>query len=148
MNTHPIPAFALATSDVAAIARLRADGVPWATVIADLRIPAEMHPDLDLLPLFHPDWVAAYAEANRRSAREAFAEAQLVTRQLVRYAGKLAVRKAAMRRASSRPKRPRAGPTDTPLVVAPGSALAYRLARGETLASIGAAYLAGLTTSC
>jgi hypothetical protein len=146
MNSHPIPAVALSESDVAAVARLRADGLPWATVVADLHIPAALRPDFDLLPLFHPAWAAAYAEANRRSGRDAFAEAQFVTRQLLRYAAKSAVRKAATRRAGSRPKRSRAHRTDVPLVVVAGNALAYRLARGETLTSIGAAYLAGLAT--
>jgi hypothetical protein len=144
MNTHPIPAVALSTSAVAAVARLRADCHPWSVLVEELDIPAEFHPDIDLLPLFHPDWPAAYAVANRQAEADAFAEAQRITRRLMKLAETPAVRVAAMRRAGNRPTRKGAASKDTPLVPIPGHALAYRLARGETVEGIAAAYLAGL----
>ena len=145
MNTHPIPAVALSASDVAGIARHRAEATPWTVLLERLEIPVEFHPDIDLLPLFHPEWAAAYAAANATCQTDAFAEAQLVTRRLLKLAEKPAVRVAAMRRAGTRRTRPRVASKDTPLVPIPGNALAFRLARGETYESIAAAYLAGLT---
>jgi hypothetical protein len=145
MIIHPIPAVALSASEVAAVARLRAEGKPWPVVVEELAIPPELRPDIDLLPLFHPDWANAYADANRQCERDAFAEAQLVTRRLLQLAATPAARLAARKRAGARRAATRSASKDTPLVVVPGRALAFRLARGETRESIAAAYLAGLT---
>ena len=137
----------MSASDVAAVARLRAECRPWPVLVEDLELPAEFHPDIDLLPLFHPDWPAAYAAANRQAEADAFAEAQRITRRLLVLAKTPAVRVAAMRRAGNRPTRKGPAAKDTPLVPIPGRALAYRLASGETLESIATAYLTGTETT-
>lgn len=149
MNTHPIPAVALSAPVVAAIARRRAECMPWSTLAEELDLPPELRRDLDLLPLFHPDWRAAYAAAARQCERDTFAEAQLVTRGLLKR-GTAEVRIAARKRVAVRPaRRGTASEAETPLVVIPGHALAFRLARGETLESIAAAYRAGIaSTGC
>jgi len=144
MNTHPIPAVTLSTSAVAAIARRRAEGVPWSVLADESALPPESRPDLDLLPLFHPDWRAAYAAAARQCERDTYAEAQLVTRRLLKV-GTDEARLAARKRVAVRPTRRGTTPeADAPLVVIPGNTLAFRLARGETVASIVAAYRAGI----
>jgi len=144
MNTHSIPAVALSVSVVAAIARRRAEGVPWSVLADELALPSESRPDLDLLPLFHPDWRAAYAAAARQCERDTYAEAQLVTRRLLKV-GTDEARIAARKRVAVRPvRRGTTSEAEAPFVVIPGNALAYRIARDETLESIAAAYRAGI----
>lgn len=144
MDTHPIPALALSAPVVAAIARHRAEGTPWAVLADKLDLPPESRPDLDLLPLFHPAWRTAYATAARQCQRDTFAEAQLVTRKWLKV-GTDEARIAARKRVTIRPAgRGSAPPPDAPLAVIPGHALAFRLARGETLEGIAAAYRAGV----
>ena len=108
----------------------------------ELEIPPEHHQTIDLLPLFHPDWTRAYAEAVRMAEEALFAEAQLVTRRQIRYAEEPKVRRAAIKRA--RRYRTRRGVRSRTPAVNPDGALAHRLARGETLEAIGQGYLAGL----
>lgn len=144
MNTPPpIPGVELSRRDVAAIARLRADGKPWPAVVEKLEILPEHHPHIDLLPLFHPDWSAAYADATELAEDALFAEAQLVTRRQIKYAGKPKVKRAAVKRVGRH--RPRDDSRDRTPPLNPDGALAYRLARGETADDIGKRYLAGLT---
>lgn len=141
-NPDPIPAVALSRRDVAAIARRRAAGKPWPVVVEDLEILPEHHRDIDLLPVFHPDWADAYAEAVRAAEEALFAEAHLVTRRQIRYAEEPKVKRAAIKRA--RRHRTRGGARSRLPAPNPDGALAYRLARGETPEAIGRGYLAGL----
>lgn len=143
-NNNPIPGVSLSTRDVAAVARLRAEGLPWPDIVEKLELLPEHHRDIDLLPLFHPDWADARADGGRLADDALFAEAQLVTRRQLRFAVLPKVRRAATRRAGRH--RPTGGGPARSSPLNPDGALAYRLARGETVEEIGRQYLAGLRT--
>lgn len=146
MNTNiipdpvPIPGVGLSRRDVAAVARLRAEGTPWPDIVEKLEILPEYHRDIDLLPLFHPDWAEALAEGTRLAEDALFAEAQLVTRRQLRYAVEPKVRRAATKRAGRH--RPRGGSRTKTPPLNPDGALVFRLARGETVEDIKQRYLA------